>query len=372
MVERQAAGRLSGKRPIRISFARVAHAGHFSNSKKREIPPFYAVSTVNRFGMSLAKRPAMQSATFATILAGIGVSFSLLVPRVAEACWTCTTDDECPTGFTCDENVGCMPTVDCQADTDCGAGMRCVTQTATVCTSPAAQTGGSADSTCQSVNACAPLWQAGCGKDSDCGDGFSCVENGSLCNSLGCSTLAQCQPKESDAVACNTDSDCPSCWSCLDASDDGESCINPGGPANASGGVNPGGPEIPADAGTSSSSGSSGSQTGSQPTLGGPGKTVSSAPKVCRPPYWGLSVSYAGLAPTTPVDSTPANICPNIEATRAGYAGLDPKSGSSGSSGGCSIGTTQGSNDSAPLWSLGAALAGIAVFSRRKRANAKS
>jgi hypothetical protein len=289
--------------------------------------------------------PAMRNATFVTILAGIGVSFSLLVPRAAEACWTCTTDNECPTGFTCDETIGCMPTVDCQADTDCGAGMRCVTQTSTECTSPASQS-GSADTTCRSVNACAPLWQAGCGKDSDCGDGFTCVQNGNLCDSSGCSTLAQCQAKESDPVACNTDSDCPSCWSCLDASDDGESCVNPGGPANVNG--------------------------TSQPTLGGPGKTVSSAPKVCRAPYWGLSVSYAGLAPTTPVDSSAANTCPNIEATRAGYAGLDPKSGSSGSIGGCSIGATQGSNDSAPLWSLGAALAGIAVFSRRKRANAKS
>ena len=163
----------------------------------------------------------MRNSSFATLFAGIGISFSLLVPRAAQACWACTTDSECPAGFSCDENVGCMPTVDCQSDDDCGSGMRCVSGSATECS-------GTASETCRSINACAPIWQAGCGKDSDCGDGFTCVENGSLCNSLGCSTLAQCQAKESDPVACTTDSDCPSCWSCLDASDTGETCINPG------------------------------------------------------------------------------------------------------------------------------------------------
>lgn len=347
----------------------------FRNDKNAKYGHFTAVSSVNRAGMWLAMGLAMQRSTFASILAGIGVSFSLFVPRAAEACWTCTTDTECPTGFTCDANTGCMPTVDCNADSDCGAGMRCVTETATECASPVAQNGTStADSTCHTVNSCAPIWQAGCGSDSDCGDGFTCVQNGSLCNSTGCQTLAQCQPKQQD-VSCNTDSDCPSCWSCLDASDSGESCVNPGGTA---GGVNGtvAAPPDPADASPSASTADAGTLV-----LGGPGKTYSgssssgsssSDPKVCRPPYWGLSVNYAGPPPSAPVNSSSSNLCPNIEATRSGYTGLDPKSGGSASSGGCSIGSTQGNNDSAPLWTLGAALAGLAVISRRKRTSEKS
>ncbi|MEO7110327.1 MAG: MYXO-CTERM sorting domain-containing protein [Polyangiaceae bacterium] len=281
----------------------------------------------------------MRSATFATILAGIGVTFSLFVPRAAEACWACTTDGECPTGFSCEQNVGCMPTVDCKTDGDCGSGMRCVTETATQCT-------GSDSQSCHEINSCAPIWQAGCGSDADCGDGFTCVENGSLCNSSGCSTLAQCQAKQPAPASCNADSDCPSCWSCLDASDSGESCVNPGGPSSQSNG-------------TVTSNGTA---------------TPPSSDKVCRPPYWGLSVNYSGPAPQTDTASgasPSANACSNIEATRAGYSGLDPKSSGSGSSG-CSVGPTQGSNDGAPLWTLGAALAGLAVISRRKRANAKS
>jgi hypothetical protein len=233
--------------------------------------------------------------------------------------------------------------------------MRCVTDTATECTSTA---GSTTDSTCHAVNACAPVWQAGCSVDSDCGDGFACVENGSLCNSSGCTALAQCQPKADDPVACNADGDCPSGWSCLDASDLGESCVNPGGPASVGGTIAT--PPDPSDAGPSSSDAAAPNLT-----LGGPAKTVSSIPKVCRPPYWGLSISYEGQGPV-PNGQGAASVssCTNIEATRAGYSGGDPKSGSIG---GCSTGQAHASDEGAPLWTLGAALAGVAVLLRRKR-----
>jgi hypothetical protein len=99
--------------------------------------------------------------------------------------------------------------------------------------------------------------------------------------------------------------------------------------------------------------------------LGGPAKTVSSIPKVCRPPYWGLSISYEGQGPV-PNGQGAASVssCTNIEATRAGYSGGDPKSGSIG---GCSTGQAHASDEGAPLWTLGAALAGVAVLLRRKR-----
>ncbi|MGH7285946.1 MAG: hypothetical protein ACRELY_30880 [Polyangiaceae bacterium] len=300
----------------------------------------------------------MRHVTFAILVAGIGASASFLIPRSAEACWTCTSDSECPTGFSCDESGACMPTVDCSADSDCGAGMRCVIDTATECTS-------TDNSTCHPINACAPDWQAGCGSDADCGDGFTCVQNGSMCNSAGCSAISVCQAKESDPTTCNADSDCPSCWSCLDASDTGETCVNPGGPAT---GVNQ-----PAGSG-SASSGSAGSSSTSSGSANTSDTSASSSSKICRPPYWGLSIGYAGPAPHTAAGSgtasgiaPSANLCPNLAATRAGYSGVDPKSGGSGSAGGCSVSSTPGSNDSAPLFGLVAALAGVAVLERRKR-----
>jgi hypothetical protein len=275
------------------------------------------------------------------IAAGVTLGLGLLMPHDAAACWECGASADCPRGFLCQELtssfMACMP-AGCQTDSDCAVGMRCVTGTATRCSS----------SGCTQVNSCAPVWQAGCNGSADCGAGFRCVNSGETCGPSGCTPIAQCQTSEE--LSCQADSDCPSCWSCT--SDPGLACVNPGGP------------NIPVDAGAPTSD------------AGSPAKT-------CRPPYWGLSIGYAGPGPA--VDSgVPAGGCPGPRPPGTTPPGSTPTSdagsgtappGKPAASAGCAIGRSPGGGETIGLardagsWAWMAALAGGALWSvsRRRR-----
>lgn len=221
------------------------------------------------------------------LLVPLGALVVLLCPRAARACLLCSIDTECPRGFGCTPLVravdggvlsACMP-VDCLTDSDCAAGMRCVVGTATECVCPS--DGPCPNSNCRPVNSCAPVWQAGCNVTADCGEGFQCIQNGISCSRGGCSTVSQCQFVPTyEMIACGADSDCPMGWSCLDATQPGGGCINPGGPAVI---VDPDG----------------GSAGPALPTGGDAGGEASSPSMVCRPPYWGVSVTYDGFGPVS-------------------------------------------------------------------------
>jgi MYXO-CTERM domain-containing protein len=255
----------------------------------------------------------------ARLAAPLALGAALLVPRTAEACQTCESASECPRGFGCDGGV-CMA-LHCQADSECSAGMRCVKETATECDGDATH--------CHPVNSCAPVWQGGCTKDEHCGPAFRCNVNGMLCTGSSCEPIGMCEQREPSA-ACETDSDCPACWSCT--GDPGVACFNPGG--------------LP-----------------DQPPAG-PG------PRVCRPPYWGLSVSYEGRGPGDDASpptaacgaSAPAGASP--QSVLAGPAPVTTgPSGSANGAGGCAV--AGGSERGTWMWLVG--LGAVLATARRRR-----
>jgi len=143
----------------------------------------------------------------------------------------------------------------CTTDADCSAGMLCHSQTVSQCTGGAAVAPCPPNTVCEpikveptnctesQVSQCAYRWQLPCGADADCGEGFGCHAamtcSGSAPSATGggaadmptpareppptgdagvvtpptCTTSfpGTCQPK---ATSCNTDSDCPSQWTC--------------------------------------------------------------------------------------------------------------------------------------------------------------
>jgi len=166
---------------------------------------------------------------------------------------------EPPPDFMCDtmEYKACQPGP-CTSDADCEDGMVCWEQDSYDCP-PATQadcppgsdcpTPKPVDCTPTKLSTCVPKYVPPCTEDADCGDGFKCVEQQSVSCSGGSATPAmgggsspsdpaaagapapeptppvepQCTSTPSGAfyceaqqVACETDSDCATGWSCGD------------------------------------------------------------------------------------------------------------------------------------------------------------
>lgn len=224
----------------------------------------------------------------------------LLFASAAQAQTACG-DEMCPKGFSCQSVPAPCPAIDCQdaadcppcapserqqclpadctSDADCGTDMLCVTSThpcgvAVPACPPGAECAAPLPAECAPTTSsqCVPRWQLPCQQSADCGPGFECVElaqcsvppsgpRGGAGPGAGAQpndpnapsqptppervpsdTEITCEPSGEFAcklleVACASNADCQSGWSCADnpegvcsSSSTGETVCSPGDP----------------------------------------------------------------------------------------------------------------------------------------------
>ncbi len=320
-----------------------------------------------------ALRPTLSALAF---FLPLGVA---LGAQAAESCG----EESCPKGFVCEmvpapcPEIACVEgscppcgasvpacrPASCQSDSDCGDGMACSERrydcgaVAPACVGDDCPTTNDEPSCAPTVEKlCVPRWQLPCNADADCGEGFSCVEReacscpgspGGGSGSSGSATPTEpapndsaparekaagsepgasapdgcsCEPSgvkacEPRTVACVSDADCAAGWSCGD---------NPNGScwANSDGEM---------------------------------GCTPADPPKLCIPPYSG--VSDGGYGEATSGNDAPSSGNPET-------ASEAPPRASGG--GGCSVAAPGASFAGAALFGFVAAALGL--LRRRKSA----
>jgi hypothetical protein len=306
-------------------------------------------------------------------LSALALFLPLCFASAAHAASSC---DEltCPKGFACELESAACPDIACvegpcqpcaaeahavcrsavcATDGDCGADMLCVESTNSATTGPAECAGGDcAEAPAEdpvtgrsSEKRCTPRWTLACNADADCGAGFECQ----ACSCAGASTPGSSGPGSSSAaaapsaadaapaptppdgcgcgpttpktcvarvVACSTDADCVSGWTCRD---------NPNGACWAN-------------------------------SNGETGCTPADPAKLCAPPYSGVSSGDFGGTPT------------NAEGTAAN-GGVDHAVDAvlPDDDGGCSVSSRRGSAGGGGLLSLIAVALAAMGWRRRER-----